>query len=113
MSDKIDQRVANPFDLFAQLAFQLFSGRAQSEIGAGPNQIDDGFGLGQIHFAIQKSALGKFAGARTACTGMQTGFENFGRHERSAMATDLDNILAGVTGRRAMDRHHHFVDQAA
>ena len=29
------------------------------------------------------------------------------------MTANLDNILAGIAGRRAMDRHQHLVDQVS
>ena len=43
----------------------------------------------------------------------QTCFEHTRAYQRAAMTTDLDQIFAGVTGRRAMDRHHSLIDQLA
>ena len=113
MGEKIEQVAANICDFFPKLALELFRGRAQCQIGASANQIDHGFCLGQVHFAVQKSALGKFSRTRGTRTRAQTSFKNFRRHQCSTMATNLDQILAGVTGRRAMDRHHHLVDQVS
>ena len=63
-------------DLVAEPAFQLFGGGAKREIGLRADQIHHRFGLGQIHFAVQKCALGEFARPRRARAGVQTGFEH-------------------------------------
>src|SRR6266567_8483609 len=102
MGEKIDQVVANIFDFFTKLALELFGSGAERQIGASANQVDHGFRLGQVHFAIEKSALGKFSRTRTTRTLAQTSFENFRCHQCSTMAANLDEILARVTGRRAM-----------
>src|SRR5947208_9256561 len=61
---------------------------------------------------MEKCALGKFARPGCARAGMQTSFKNFRRHQCSAVATDLDQIFAGITRGRAMDSQHHLVDQS-
>ena len=113
MGEKIDQVAANICDFFTKLALELFGGGAQCQIGTSANQVDHGFGLGQVHFAIEKSALGEFSGTCSTRTRAETSFENFRRHQCSTMAANLDKIVAGVTGRRAMDRHHDLVDQVS
>ena len=100
------------FDLRAEPAFQLLGRGAQREIGLRADQVDDRLGLRQIHLAVQKGALGKFARPRGACSGAQTGFEHARRHQNSAVTADLDQIFAGVTGRRAMHREHDLIDHS-
>ena len=99
MRQQRDQFIADISDLIAESAFELFGGRTQRQIGSGTDQIDHRLGLGEIHFAVEKCALGEFAGTRCcrACT--QTCFENFCGNEGAAVTTDLDQIFAGVTSR--------------
>ena len=66
MRDECDQLFAQLRDAFAEPAFELLGGRAQREIGLRADQVDDRFGLGEIHLAIEVSALGKFAWPRRA-----------------------------------------------
>ena len=47
-------------NFLAQPAFELFRRRAKREIGLRANQVDDCFGLRQVEFAVEKSALGEF-----------------------------------------------------
>ena len=51
-------------------------------------------------------------GRADARPGVETGFENAGRHENSAVAADLDQVFARITGRRAMNREHDLIDQS-
>ena len=44
--------IPHPRDIFAKFAFELLGGRAQRQIGFGPDQIDDRFGLSEVHFAV-------------------------------------------------------------
>jgi len=85
---------------------------AKRQIGPGPDQIHDGFGLRHIHLAIQESALGKLAWLRHARAAVKTRFEDARRDENSTVTTDLDQIFPGITGRRAMDREHDLIDHA-
>ena len=98
-----DQVIANFPDLIAESSFELFRGRTQRQISSGTDQIDHRLGLGEIHFAVEKCALGEFAWPRCcrACT--QTCFENFCGNEGAAVTTDLDEIFAGVTSRCTVD----------
>ena len=61
MGEKIDDGIPNVGNFLTQLSFELLGRRAQGEVGARANQIDHGFGLGQVHFAVKKCTLGKFA----------------------------------------------------
>ncbi len=77
VGEKIDKGVADRLDFFTELTLELFGGGAQCKIGACANQIDDRLGLSEIHLAVQKRALGKFARSRAACARAQTCFQNF------------------------------------
>ena len=94
-----DQFIANFPDLIAESAFELFGGRTQRQIGSGTDQIDHRLGLGEIHFPVEKCALGEFAGTRCCGPRTQTCFENFRGNEGAAVTTDLHHIFAGVTSR--------------
>ena len=113
VGDKIDNRIANLPNLPTKPALELFGGGSKREIGLGPNQIDDGLGLGQVHLAVQECALGEFAAARAARPRAQAGFEHARGDEGAAVTTDLNQIFARVTDGRAVDRHHDLVDQVA
>src|SRR5262249_47837247 len=90
-----------------------FGRRAQSQIGLRADQIDYGLGLSEVHLAIEEGALSEFARAPRARTSAQARFEDRCGNQRSSMATDLDQILSSVTGRRAVDRKHYLIDQSA
>jgi hypothetical protein len=99
--------------LFSEPAFKLFGGRAQSEIGLRADQIDHRLGLSEVHFAVEKGALGEFARTCRAGTGAHARLKDLCGNQRSSVATDLDQILSGVTGRRAVDSKHHLIDKSA
>ena len=103
MRQQPDQFIADFPDLIAEPAFELFGSGTERQIGAGANQIDHGFGLGEVHFSIQKRSFSEFAGPRSPCPRAQTGFQNFRANEHAAVTTDLDQVFAGVAGRRAVD----------
>ena len=85
--------------MIAESAFELFGGRTQRQISSGTDQIDHRLGLGEIHFAVEKRALGEFAGPRCSGPCTQTCFENFRGNEGAAVTTDLHQIFTGVTSR--------------
>jgi hypothetical protein len=91
----------------------LFGGRAQSEIRLRADQIDYRLGLSEVHFPVEKGALSEFAWTCRSGTSAQTRFKHLCRNQHSSVATDLDQILSGVTGRRTMDGKHHLIDQSA
>ena len=110
MRQQRDQFIADLPDAIAESAFELFSGRTERQVGTGANQIDHGFGLGEVHFSVKKSALSEFARPRRPYAYAQAGFQNFGGHERATVTTDLDQIFARVTCGRAMNRDHCLID---
>jgi hypothetical protein len=98
-----DQVFSDFSDLIAKPAFELFGGGTKRQISPRADQIDDSLGLGQIHLAIQKRALGELARPRRPCSCAQARFKNFRGNQRATVAADLDQILARVTGGRAVD----------
>src|SRR6187397_2218050 len=111
MRKHLDQLSPNRLDLSAKSSFELFGGGAQCEIALSANQIHYGFSLGQIHLAIQKSALRKFARPCRSRTCVKTGFKDPGGHEDSAMAGYFHQILARIAGWCTMNRHYDLIDQ--
>src|SRR6266566_508688 len=105
--------MANFPDLLTEPAFELLGGGTKRQIGPCADQIDHRLSLCQVHFPVEKCALGKFTRPGRPRAAAQTRFKDFRRYQSSAVATDLEQIFAGVTGRRAMDREHHLVDQPA
>src|SRR4030095_7118225 len=77
------------------------------------DQVNYRLGLSEVHFTVEKGALCEFTWTRRARTGAQALFKDLCRTQRSSVATDLDQILSGVTGRRTMDRKHYLIDQPA
>ena len=104
MRDDLDELLTQPAKFIAEPAAQLLGGRAQGEVSLRSNQIDDGFRLGQVDFAVEIGALGKFAGSGRACPCSEACFQDFGRNQCAAMTTDFDQIFAGIAAGRAMHR---------
>src|SRR6202043_1509766 len=96
-SDELDQRFSDGSDFFSELTFELLGCRAQGQISAGANQIDDRFRLGQVHLAVQERALGKFSGPRSARSCAQTRLQNFRGNENPSMTANFDEMLSGIT----------------
>ena len=90
MGADFDEALLQPAKFVAQAAAQLFGRGAQRQVRLRANQIDHGFGLGEIDPAIEISTLGKFPGSRRTRPRPQTGFQNFGRNQRATMATDFN-----------------------
>jgi len=80
----------------------LFRCGAQGEIGLRADEIDHGLRLRQVHLPVMKCAFGKFSRFCRARAGVQTGFEHARTYQRATVTTNLNQILARVTRRRAM-----------
>ena len=46
-------------EFVAEASFELFEGNLVCSAGAGRHQVGNGFGLGEVHFAVQESTLRK------------------------------------------------------
>ena len=97
MRDDFNEALTQPAKFFTQTATQLLRGGAQRQVGLRPNQINNGFRLGEIDFAIEIGALSKFTGlGRT-----RAGFEAHTRIDRREwglrrnQALETGGILVG------------------
>src|SRR4029450_10574543 len=112
MGNQFEQFITNFSDLRSKPAFELFSGRAQSEIGLRADQIDDCLRLSEVHFAVEKGALCEFARTRRPRTRPQAHFKDSRGNQHSAVTTDLNQILSGITGWRVKNGQHYFISQS-
>jgi len=88
----------------------LFLRGTQREIGTGPDEVHYGFGLGQVHLAVEEGAFGKLARPRGARACSQARFENLRGDEDPPVTGDFDDVFTGVTGRRAVHRNDGLID---
>ena len=100
-------------DASAKGILELGGGEARCAFGTGLDEIQDGFGLSQIEFAVQKSAFGEFAGFGLACAGGQEGLQNAASGLGSAVALDFGGIFAGERVRGAENEQQGIVEDFA
>ena len=62
--------------------------------------VGHGFGLGEVYLAVQKGALGKFAGFCRPCAVLNEQFQRELRGDLPAMAVNFKNVLPGIRGWR-------------
>ena len=113
---KVRQNIGEPVvdrrNFFPHGAAQLAGGVGGGLGALGLDEVDDGLGLGKIHPAIQKSALGELPGA---CLPGALGKERLqgGReHRRRAVTVKLRRILAGIGVGCPGHGEHGLVDDA-
>ena len=85
-------------------AAELTGGIFRIARGLGVDEVNDGFGLREIHASVEKGALGELT---RRCLPRAEGEESFQRgaqHDGRAMALKLCGVLAGVASRRAGER---------
>jgi len=110
MGEDEEEIVAEGMDVLGEMAGELGMGGVEGELGAGVDEVDHGFGLGEVESAVEEGAPGEFAGFGEGCTGAEEGVEDLSGDEGTAVATDLDGILAGVGAWGAEDGEEDFVD---
>ncbi len=110
MGEDEEEIVAEGMDALGEMTGELGMGGVQGELGAGVDEVDHGFGLGEVESAVEEGAPGEFAGFGEGCTGAEEGVEDLTGDEGTAVATDLDGILAGVGTRGAEDGEEDFID---
>ncbi len=104
------QVVAELVDALGKFPGELFVGGREREFGARVNQIGNSLGLRQINATIQKCTLGEFARlGEPRAVGEQRVEHKLGG-QQSAMAGNLDGVLARERARRAQDGEQHFVN---
>ena len=98
VGEDVDKRGAEGFGFATDGTGELFVGGADGEGALGVDEVHDGLGLGEVHFAVKEGALGEFAGFGRAGTGLEEGFEDALGDEQAAVALELDGVFAGVAG---------------
>ena len=98
VGQQVYQLVVNPIDFLSHCAGQLSHGVLGGGDGLRVDQVDDRFRLGQVHFAIQEGAAGKFPRLGLPRTGGEQRFQASGQHGGGAMALQFRRVLAGVAG---------------
>src|SRR5690606_25300778 len=82
--------------------------------GAGrTDEVDDGFSLGEVEPAVEKGAQGEFAGLGGTGARAEHFPEHAGGEEASAVALNLDDVLAGVGARGAHHGDEGLIERAA
>ena len=98
------------FHRTAKAPLQLSGRRPRRCLPAGGNQVHDRFGLGEIHLPVEKSPpreLTRRGGVRSRG---QHGTQDGSGHYAPAMAADLNQVLTGVTARRAVDGEQNLIE---
>jgi len=88
---------------------ELGGGEAGGTFGPGMDQIRYGFGLSEVHFAVQKGPFSEFTGLGLAGAGGQKGRENAEGGLGTAVALDFDGIFAGVGVRGSKNQQKGIV----
>ena len=93
---KIDDGVSDRLDPSGEFSLQAVDGGGKSFGCLCRDQVEDGFGLGEIEAAVQEGPLREFPslGRARPCT------DDFGKDgpedQRAAVAADLERVFAGV-----------------
>jgi hypothetical protein len=94
--EEIEQTGTDFHETLPESARQGSLGGEQSALGAGMEDVEDGFSLGEIDPAVEKGPFGELPRAShpgsLAVNGLQDGFHD----QRVAVAADFDQVLAGV-----------------
>ena len=111
--NEIGQLMAHGADDLGQAAFELIDGTGQALTALGLDNIHDGFGLGQIDAAVDKSPLRKFSGiGQTGAVG-QDQAEDFFQGFAAAVALDFQYVFCRIGMGALHDEHQYFIDRAA
>ena len=94
----------------AESAPQLMHGHVVVGRGGGGNEVGHGFGLAQVHLAVEKGALREFAwsGSLAACLDEQ--LHDLRKDVGRGMARNLHAVLARIGVRCTHEADKHFVD---
>ncbi len=113
MAAQVGQVIIDGSQFFLQHTAHLAGGIGGGFGGIGLDEINDGFGLGQIQLAIQKSPLGEFTPLGGTGTGDVQRFQTGSQHGRGAVAVKFHGILAGVGMGAPGNNGHTLVDDTA
>ena len=81
--------------------------------GLGVNEVDDRLRLGEVHFAVQKRALGKLSRPRLPRACGKRGAQDLLQNDRRAVAVQLRALLARVAVSGGEHHRQRVVERAA
>ncbi len=124
---QFDDSLGQCIDLARERATERAGGRARRGLGAGIDQVGDGFGLRQVEFAVEERALRELAWLRQAQmrqsralrggfdfgAGLETARQQQLQYHRSAMGLQLEDVFAGIRTRRREVERQTAVDGLA
>ena len=91
-------------------AVELSYGAPGRPVGAGADQVHDGFGAAEVHAAVQKRAAGEFAGPGGPDAQPGERFHHPRGNEMPAVELEFGHVLPGVCGWFAHQHRHALVD---
>ena len=92
----VDKGLLHRFQAAAETAVQLGCGVFCSGGGLGVDEIDDGFRLRQVHFAVEEGPLGEFTGLGLPGSGGKEGGEQGVKDHGRAVAVEFGRVLPGI-----------------
>jgi hypothetical protein len=95
-SEEVQNRLSQPFDLEPETALDLVGGEMEPSFGLSVDEIDDRFGLGEVHAAVHESPEGELSGFGQAGAFPEENAQNLLQKEGAAVGVDLHHVLSGV-----------------
>jgi hypothetical protein len=106
------QRAVGPAgDVPAELAGEHATRRGERSLGAGVDQVRDGFSLRQVDPAGEVGATRELAGLGEASAAREAVFGDPAHEQRVAVAGDLERIVAGERTAGRPEHGHDLVDR--
>jgi len=100
-------------DAAAEFAVELAAGGTKGAIGTGTDEVGDGFGLGEIEFAVDEGGTGEFSRFGSTTAAGKEVVENALDEEGIAVAGDFEEVFAGVGGRGREAGEDYLVESFA
>ena len=94
-------------------AAELTGGIFRIARGLGVDEVNDGFGLREIHAPVEKGALGKLPGQCLPRSGGEQRLQPRTQHSRRAVTLQLCRVLSGIAVRAAADGAQTEVERLA
>ena len=109
VSDRPEEVATNFFDLLPETSRELLLGSSESQRSAGPYDVHDCLGLGQVQLTVKKGPSREFAWFSRASFGAQYCLEKARGDEHTSMAVKLRHVFPGIAMGRAENDSHPFV----
>ena len=109
---KGDEGVTLFSDGRAKRAGELSDRRFEKRAVAGVDDIENGFGLSEVKFAVEEGATGKLAGLSGSGAGVDYKREYFAGNEQSAVAIDFQDVVRGIRMGRGKESSGNLVESA-